>query len=313
MCAAGVVLCCRAVANPTATQSFSLQPGWNAVYLRVDPAEANPGELFAGTPIDIVACYVASKSTAQFLREPDEKPWNDPDWVVWYAPDRPDAFLGNLVSVVGRKPYLIHAAHAFQWSVAGEVVFAPVEWRADSFNLIAFGLDASSPPTFAEFFAGSAAHKDRRFYRLLNGRWSLVTNPATARMAPDEPYWVYCSGRSGFQGPLNVQAGGGRLLLGPGMTYRMITITNAGVDPATVTIERSGELPLSYREMNLSTLSYTSHALADKLDLPELEAGESIDFHVDVNGGRRTSGDAVLRISHSSGACVSVPVVFEAE
>jgi hypothetical protein len=60
------------------------------------------------------------------------------------------------------------------------------------------------PPTFGQFFAGSAAHRHNRLYRLVDGSWKRVSDPSSESMRSGEAFWIYSDGRSDYQGPLRV-------------------------------------------------------------------------------------------------------------
>ncbi|MBT3377585.1 MAG: hypothetical protein HN742_20755 [Lentisphaerae bacterium] len=311
--AVGALLSGPASAVPQRTQTFALQAGWNAVFLRVQPEAPTPALLFDGTPIDIVACYFTPHSTVQFLQDPDEKPWNEPGWLVWYASRRPDAFLSNLLNVATHRPYLIHAERDFSWTISGDVSFQRVRWQSNAFNLVSFDLVPDNPPVFADFFAGSQAHEQQRFYRLIDGRWTLVTNPATAVMASAEAYWVYCKGASTFQGPLDVNVrDSGQLTFTAGATHRRCRIGNTGINPAAVTVHRTGPLAVFYGTMDYTTLSYTTHRLGDSLSLRVLEPGEKEDVRLDVESSEAGTQEALLEIRHDAGARAMVPMVLTA-
>ncbi len=306
-----VLASCAARAMPQRTQTFALKAGWNAVFLRVQPAETKPGTLFADTAIDIVACYLTPNSTIQFLQDPGEKPWNNPGWLVWYAAGRPDAFLSNLENVAAHKPYLVHATQDTSWTVTGAVSFRRVAWQPNAFNLIGFNVLPDNPPTFAGFFAGSQAHEQQRFYRLVNGHWTLVTSPHTTQLAPGAAYWVYCRGASTFQGPLDVSAGNSsQLAFTAGATHRKVRVGNTGTVPASLTIQRTGTLPAFYRRTNRETLSYTSHPLGNSLDLGTMESGDDTDLLLHVEPNSTEPQQALLEIRHDVGVRAWMPLVF---
>src|SRR6185436_11818371 len=146
--------------------------------------------------------------------------WKKDGWAVWYSGRRSDAFLSTLHAVDGNKAYLIYADTAVTWNVTGVVTYNPVRWRGDSFNHVGFGVSAVSPPTFEKFFAGSAAHAQKKIFKLVNGHWTLVTDPITETVRSGEAYWIYAKGSSQHQGPLNL-----RLPLGSRVTFPESTST----------------------------------------------------------------------------------------
>src|SRR5436190_2070422 len=173
-------------ANTTRTQTISLHKGWNAVQLMVTPTDPTPATVFSGTPIAIAATYFGATSSAQFIQNPTSTEWKKEGWGVWYAPARADGFLSTLNGIAGNRAYLIYSKQDFTWNVTGEVSFAKVQWKSDSFNLVGFCLDPNSPPTFDKFFKGSTAHQPGRIYRLVNDQWVLVSSTAATTMKSGE-------------------------------------------------------------------------------------------------------------------------------
>ena len=200
---------------PVREQVIPLEAGWNAVYLEVDPVDPELEVLFGGLPVDRVAAYLRPASSAQFIANPGVDLFRRSGWAVWYAPGGPDHFLSTLHAVHGPKAYLVHATEATVWRVRGGIEVSEVRWQPDSFNFVGFGVRSRGAPTFEQFFAGSRAHRHNRIYRLRDGVWRQVQNPAAEAMRSGEAFWIYTEGSSRYQGPLRVEAPAGRgLVLG---------------------------------------------------------------------------------------------------
>src|SRR5437667_8818882 len=206
----GLFLACLAAAptiraETTRTQTIQLHQGWNAVFLEVYPPNSDPGLLFASTPVDIAASYYAHASSAQFIARPGSEMFKKAGWGVWYAGNRPDAFLKTLYSIYGQQAYLIHSTRDYTWSITGAVTPAAARWQPNAFNFVGFSVNSPGAPTFAQFFGGSLAHNHNRIYRLSNGAWRQVLDPSAETMQSGEAFWIYCNGNSGYQGPLQVE------------------------------------------------------------------------------------------------------------
>jgi hypothetical protein len=193
------------VLAPVREQVITLQQGWNAVFLEVHPTESDPATLFAGTPIEIVASFYDRPSATQFVTDPHADLFKREGWAVWYAESRPDAVLQSLFAVHGQRAYLVQSSADFTWRVKGRVTPPEVHWQPDAYNLVGFGVSSDAPPTFAQFFAGSPAHRHNRLYRMANGVWQRVSDPGGALMRSGEAFWIYCEGASTYQGPLSVE------------------------------------------------------------------------------------------------------------
>src|SRR5436190_8895501 len=223
-------------AEHSRTQQVSLQRGWNAVFLEVAPENTDPAAIFAGLPIDVVATYLSRSSSAQFLTDPGAKMFKDAGWGVWYAESRPDAFLKTLHTIAGMQAYLIRVTADCVWSVTGTVQSQETTWTPNSYNLVGFSVHAQAPPTFAQFFSGSSAHNHNKIYRLANGAWRRVSNPAAETMRSGEAFWVYCQGNSTYRGPVRVETKTRHGVLLNGGTARL-TLRNETGYPITPTLE----------------------------------------------------------------------------
>ncbi len=304
------------------TQSFELKQGWNAIYLDVDPAVRDPEVVFAGTSVDIVASYEGSAFTKQFSATPGADLLSELGWATWYAPSRDDTFLSRLGAVYGRKVYLVHAQSDTPLSVKGTVTCTPVIWSADSYNLVGFPLDAQAAPTFAQFFGGSAAHRNSSVYRLTGGAWKKIIDPANTAMKSGEAFWIYTEGPSSYQGPLRVTAGtaGGVLVLREGRTEQMI-VKNCSLYPLSFRIEHfvpeGGQLPLAIVVdvvggvwEGLQRVAADLGEGAWAVDLPALEAEAGFKIPLALHSGKlaATEAHSLLCIKSDLGTEVWVPV-----
>ena len=248
--AGGMLRCVADDANPghVRTQELALQAGWNAVFLAVEPLDTAPDKVFAGLAVDRVATMFENPTSNEFVINPGVDLFKGRGWGVWYAAGLPEAFLKSLDAINGNRAYLIHAKSACQWRVSGQVQFALPQWQADAFNLVGFSLRANGGPTFAEFFAGSKAHRGQMIYRLVEGRWKQVLQASAESMRSGEAFWIYCKGASDYQGPLRVVTTS-RLGLQLGRGAAEVVLRNECPHPLTPTIQQvpgdDAPLPLS--------------------------------------------------------------------
>ena len=303
------------------TQTIDLVKGWNAVYLEVEPAAPEPEKVFAGTPVDSAATYFPSKSSGEeFITDPEINLSKSKAWGVWYASEKPEAFLSSLGGIYGQQAYLVHAKSAFRWSIKGSVTPNLIKWRSDAYNLVGFGVRSTGTPTFAEFFAGSEAHKNQSIYRLVNGAWKKVSQPATESMRSGEAFWIYCKKSSTYQGPLGVELAlqqGLQLSNGTGK----IVLRNQTANPLTATVERvavgGNELPVSIVMTVFGDPSKPVKAVAVEKpagpwiqDFPPLEAGEALAIPLEARTQEMTAPEqgALLKITSDIGTESWVPV-----
>jgi hypothetical protein len=188
-------------------QVIVLQPGWNAVYLEVEPGAEDAEAVFAGVPVASAWAWVPSDETVQFIQDPAEGLEVSSGWQGYFPRPRPEAILTNLHALLGNKAYLINldGTQPVTWRVAGRPSLRSPRWIADSFNLVGFPVDPNQPPTFGAFFADRPALEGQPVYRLdASGVWQPVGHPHSTPIRNGEAYWVYCDGNSNFDSPVEV-------------------------------------------------------------------------------------------------------------
>lgn len=306
---ASASVCCA----QTRQQTLNLRAGWNAVFLEVEPTNAAPQSVFANTPIDTVARYFPRTSPVQYITDPAEARWNEPGWGVWYAPSRPESVVSSLHAIHGNRPYLVHASTDFTWSVSGRAALGRLSWQADSFNLVGFCVNEQSPPTFEKFFAGAGGRIGGRIYRLdASGRWRPVTFAAATTIRSGEAYWVYCRGKTDYQGPVDVRVAGlGGLNFGNSGSRMDVEFHNISAEAAGVTVEAvpgSGELPLARVVRDLKVLQ-TSRAELQPVTQLSVAPGqvEALRLEVRREAMSAPSETRLLKITTSQGLCYWVP------
>jgi hypothetical protein len=231
----------------THTQSFTLQPGWNAVYVEVEPADNSTDALFAGLPVASVWTPAERASSADFIQDPSEAVFNEAGWLGWYHPSRPDAFLGNLFALHANRAYLIRITNSspVNWAITGRPSLRHQDWVPDAYSLRGLPVDPDALPTFANFFRPSPAHYDaatgqlENIYRLgASGQWELAAPSDTIRSG--EAYWIQTRGASDYLAPLKVAVD-----LGDGLDYGL-ELTELSVGVANTT---GGSMNVMVRDM----------------------------------------------------------------
>lgn len=230
------------------TQEFLLQPGWNALWIEVDPPDRSPDAVFATLPIASVWTWSERVSATDFIQNPETAGWNRAQWLAWFPPDSPEAPLANLYAVLPQRAYLVRLAgtepvHA---SVTGRPIHRTPDWSADRFNLRGFPVDDSVAPTFRQFFRSSSAHFDSRSGRLepifrlgSDGQWQAVS--PDDRMRRGEAYWVSTRGPSDFVAPFHLSLNTGDHATFNAVLRRVeLTLHNLHAAPKSIRIEPAG-------------------------------------------------------------------------
>ncbi len=310
-----VVAGSSARADLVRTQTITLHKGWNSVYLQVTPAIPNPAVVFSNTPISVAAIFLPTATPVEFIQNPGTIQWKKDGWAVWYAPNRPDAFLSSLHTINGNRAYLLYAKQDYVWQVTGAVVFEALKWKSSSFNVVGFSLDDQSPPTFDQFFSGSAAHQPYRIFRLVNDQWTLVANPVGTTMQTGEAFWIYCNGGSSYQGPLSVKVPLGQQLAFGTDSDAEVTIANQSPNPMYVrvdTVPGSLGLPMALmvRSVTATNMAELLFDLPAAYPMPALNPGAVTTLRLGVRREQMTQGSqsSLLKFSTDTGVQVWVPV-----
>lgn len=248
------------------TQNISLRPGWNAVYLEVQPEPRDIATVFAGVPMESVWMWNRRFDSVQFLVEPEELLPGNPDWLNYIAAAPPLDGESALHSILGGRGYLIklaaNAPATTSWQVRGRPVVRAPDWLGDSLNFVGFTVSPTTPPTFNQFFQSSPAHQNTFRFRLdSQGRWQRISDPSTT-MKAGEAFWIRCDGASDFAGPVQVRpALGTRIDFGRTVVEQKVVLRNRTTTARTVDIRQqasqpppqadgipalSGPVPLSY-------------------------------------------------------------------
>ena len=189
------------------TQTFDLQPGWNSIFVEVEPHPFDFDEVFHGLPVKSVWAWYPPVGAVDFISNPNQGVDGE-GWRGWFPRPSPDAFLSEVFALEANRAYLVEmgGTEPVSVSVTGRPVNLDVEWTPDSFNFVGFHLDSFNPPTFGSYFLGSEAHANAISYRLKpEGVWEPVALPFSTAMRSGEAFWIFCQGPSKFQGPLEIE------------------------------------------------------------------------------------------------------------
>ncbi len=226
----------------TVSQSFTLKPGWNAIFLEVEPGNTIPSAVFSGIN-DLQSVWQwnarAGIVTVEFIQNPNLLVPSEPQMLV-YLPPPADPMLSNLSAIQGNNAYLVQVGGSVDQilTVTGEPKIPRHNWKSNSFNLVGFHV-ANGLTTFGDFFSSSAAHAGQDIYVLNNATasWERIVNPSSELMLRGEAFWIYCKGSSTFNGPVSVtlELSSG-LHFGKKLTEQEIYLHNNTSDPNPKTI-----------------------------------------------------------------------------
>ena len=194
-------------------QSVQLQPGWNAVFLWVDPAAEDRSceSVCAAVPaIEQIWRPNVELDTVQFVEDPTEimdiaaDPVRMSRWLVHRVEPIPGAPENSLHAVHGGHAYLIkvRGEASWVWSVVGTPTLRVPVWKPDSFNLTGFHVDWDGGVPFGDYFSAASSGLVDRIYSLNSeGDWRQVTS--SDPVLSGRAYWVRSFGEGRYGGPAN--------------------------------------------------------------------------------------------------------------
>ena len=179
------------------TQTITVKPGWNAVYLHVDAShvtlDASVGAV-GSNPITEVWLWNPTMAPDRFINNP-QQPVSGNDWTSWNRANSP---ASTLVRLIGNSAYLVKNGGTvdYTWSIQGKPVPPRYEWTSKGVNLIGFATPASSPPFFSTFLGpAQRLASGGEFFRYDDGNNDLTPSLFnalfnTVRVTRGQAYWI---------------------------------------------------------------------------------------------------------------------------
>lgn len=309
-------------------QNITLNPGWNAVFLEVEPVSTDPADVFSsftfnppGAIGDLVNVWRWNPRTSavEFIQDPGTLVPDQPQWMVYY-PGQP--LLTNLHAINGETAYLVHldeGSAGATWTVTGEPTIPHIDWKANSFNFVGFHLLPGQEPLFEDFFSNSPAHAGQEIYVLQSNAWVKVTSP-TDQMKDGEGFWVYCKGSSEFTGPLSVQLEQGKgLHFGEVLVEQEFRVFNHSAEDKVIELNVASLDPvppsyLYYRVFNMddNISEWLPFPIAPNNLYLNVAAGQMQRLHLGVRRAGLTAGasyeDTLYVIDHPIANWIRIPV-----
>lgn len=231
------------------TQTNTLKPGWNAVYLHVDASHNTLDNLVgaaAGNKIKEIWLWQPPASTMQFTTTPQQPSTPNSQWAVWDSSAIPD----TLTRLVGNAAYLVNNTNTvdYVWALKGRPVPPRYQWTTTGLNFLGFPTPAPTSGTLNfDNFLGPAPEfqSTAEIYRYPGGSLG-ATNPV--RVFPPvfrntfvkrgEAFWI----RSGadynrYYGPVevNLQNSAG-VTFGDALGTYSVRLKNVTTSSRTVTM-----------------------------------------------------------------------------
>ena len=346
LAAAAVAVAAVATAQVTLVQSFSLERGWNTVYIEVSPTQPLD-EVFADWPVDSVGFYDPASflSTRQFGDDFDTKGLSMKPVAQWHR-GYPEA--SNAVRIpAGTVALLFNTSGSATTATITGVPAAPrMTWHVTDtngvMNFVGFSLQAGASVAPADYLAGLDANVLRDGLFRLAGNYvdqSPIPVPvySSTQVRDGEVLLAASDSQSDWSGALFVSPMDG-LDFGLEGSTATLSVRNDGTAPRTVAVDllfpsgaglggaRWGDidLPVSALYLRDADVAYTNAAWSPfPADHPavskHLAVGETwrLEFGLDrralaADAPKGSSFGALLRVTDVDGASrmrVDVPLV----
>ncbi|MGV3661366.1 MAG: hypothetical protein ACO1TE_14355 [Prosthecobacter sp.] len=298
-----LVLALPGLAAQAATQTVILKPGWNSVWVQVEPADPSPAAVFAGVPVQQAWCYFPKDQPVEFIEDPDSGLWNRDAWSV-FIPSGPEAFLTNLHAVQAHRPYLIKLGGSSDvtLTLTGEATHRPLTWRPKSFNLAGFAVDpvAGGGGVGSFFFNDAALKTGAKFKLSTTGQW--VAMGASDIIRNGEAYWLYADASTEFNGALNVA---GDTDFGVAQERATVEIANTTAWPMSLNISAGGGFPLVKKDLDAQgNVLWTPLASLS----PSLAAGGTLTLELGVQRRDVSTARSELLTITGGGSRIQLPL-----
>ncbi len=217
---AAVVLLLGFTFAPTAraqwtTQTITLKPGWNAVFLHVDvfqtTLDASVGADPAN-PISEIWLWQPVLAPGRFINNPEQPTVVNNDWALW---NRTNSTYGVLTRLLGNNAYLVRntSAAPYVWTIFGSPVPPRYTWTAQGVNFLGFSTPEVNPPVVDTFFSPVPALQNLAEFFYYPGNEAPGAPPTTAqlftrfstRLTRGQAFWIRAGNLyNNYFGPLQV-------------------------------------------------------------------------------------------------------------
>ncbi len=254
------------------SESYTLKPGYNAIWLTLDCSDRTIDAAIPNTDIEEIWQWNAGASDSQFTESPSAPMQADAQWFVWKRGLPGETTFSHLSANTACLVKVKDTAPAsFPVDLVGKPAPPNLRWKSSGVNFVGFPMGTTAQ-TFTNFFALSPALNQSPpvfFYDggPLVGNPSRLVTPNTREVKRGQAYWVQTSDYTDFYGPLQVTVGSAGLEFGDTGSLSTLRVRNGtGTNRTVVLTPRNsatppggpsvaGEVPLRLRgSLNPTTL-----------------------------------------------------------
>ena len=194
------------------SESYSLKPGWNAIWLPLDVSHAAMEDL---VPASVEEVWRWNANVAgTFSTNPDV---SDVQWSVWRRGDPAGTTFGSMDPNYAYLIRVTTGTSPFFWSVKGKPVTPRYDWTSTGVNLVGFPMETPGSSTLrnlSRFFNYDPVLKQGPSTLFYNGgelssvapkNPLVIGNPNSYPVLRYQAYWVEAMSFTEYYGPLKIE------------------------------------------------------------------------------------------------------------
>jgi hypothetical protein len=307
-------------------ESYTLNGGWNAIYLHGDATHSTPAELFKNTAVSQVWRWNPNPNQIQFTSSPATPSESSSEWTIW---KRDDPEEQKLSALVGQSAYLVFCDGAASTTSTVTLPQRPLPptatWLISGANFLGFPAATATKPIMTSYFASfpKATASPAKVFKYIGGDLN-ANNPmqisvSSERIDRNTAYWFETAVVSDFTAPVEYELPGtSGIAFGRTATYLTMGVMNRTSSALTLTFATetsepapagqtgiTGPVPLTYRTFDSMTNSYVETPVSGSFNV-SVPANGRLDLQFGVDRSQMSdSSEAIyasfLQITDSAG------------
>jgi len=192
------------------TTTYSLNSGWNSIYLHGDATHATPDELFASKP-EVLEVWRWNPNPNQvgFTSTPLLPSNGTPEWSRWVR----DGPAASLIGLTGQSAYLVKCSSAVSVAIAQRPMPPSNTWVRSGANFLGFPSSKATGnfPTFSSYFTTfpAAIAANTKIFKYVGGDLGAnnpvqIFSPTLERVNRDQAYWFSSEVVGNFYAPVQI-------------------------------------------------------------------------------------------------------------
>lgn len=190
--------------------TYTLNSGWNSIYLHGDASYTTPDVLFA-SKLDVLEVWRWNPNPTQvgFTSTPLLPSNGTPEWSKWVR----GGSANSLISLTGQSAYLVKCSAAVTVAIAQRPMPPSNTWVRSGANFLGFPSykNGSTYPTMAAYFATfpAAIAANAKIFKYVGGDLGpgnplQIFSPSSERVNRDQAYWFSSEVVGNFYAPVQI-------------------------------------------------------------------------------------------------------------